>query len=182
MACRLRTLLCLLLASAAPLATHAEIKAAANDGFLVVHSGRIDGGPARIYALLPSIGRWWSSSHTYSGNAANLTLEPEAGGCFCERWKDGAVAHGRVILALRDQLLRIDTALGPLQSKAVTGVLSFQLVPDGSATVLTLTYRVNGASGSALDKDAPAVDRVLGEQFARFTRLVETGKPDPPAP
>src|SRR5437660_4057152 len=182
MACRLRTLLCLLLASAAPLATHAEIKAAANDGFLIVHSGRIDGGPAQIYALLPSIGRWWSSSHTYSGNAANLTLDPEAGGCFCERWKDGAVAHGRVILALRDQLLRIDTALGPLQSKAVTGVLSFQLVPDGSATVLTLTYRVNGASGSALDKDASAVDRVLGEQFARFVRLVETGKPDPPAP
>jgi len=87
-----------------------------------------------------------------------------------------------VILALRDQLLRIDTALGPLQSKAVTGVLSFQLVPDGKATVLTLAYRANGASASALDKDAPAVDRVLGEQFAHFVRLVETGKPDQPAP
>jgi len=83
---------------------------------------------------------------------------------------------------MRDQLLRIDTALGPLQSKAVMGVLTFQLVPDGNATMLTLTYRVNGASGSALDKDAPAVDRVLGEQFARLTRLVETGKPDAPSP
>jgi hypothetical protein len=48
--------------------------------------------------------------------------------------------------------------------------------------VLTLAYRVNGASGSALDKDAHAVDRVLGEQFARFTRLVETGKADAPRP
>ena len=173
--------LCLLLAAAAP-AAHAEINAAASDGFLIVHSARIDAAPTRIYALLPAIGRWWSSSHTYSGDAANLTLDPEAGGCFCERWKDGSIAHGRVILALRDQLLRIDTALGPLQSKAVTGVLSFQLVPEGKATVLTLAYRVNGASASALDKDAPAVDRVLGEQFARFVRLVETGKPDPPAP
>jgi uncharacterized protein YndB with AHSA1/START domain len=181
MAYALRALLCLLLASAAA-ATHAEIKAAASDGFLIVHSRRIDAGPARIYALLPAIGRWWSSSHTYSGNAANLTLDPEAGGCFCERWKDGAVAHGRVILALRDRLLRIDTSLGPLQSKAVTGVLSFELAPDGNATVLTLAYRVNGSSESALDKDAPAVDRVLGEQFARLTRLVETGKPDSPAP
>ena len=177
----LRTLLCLLLATAAP-AVHADIKAAASDGFLSVHSARIDAGPARIYALLPAIGRWWSSSHTYSGDAANLTLDPQAGGCFCERWKDGAIAHGRVIMAMRDQLLRIDSALGPLQSKAVTGVLTFQLVPDGNATVLTLTYRVNGASGSALDKDAPAVDRVLGEQFARLTRLVETGKPDAAAP
>jgi hypothetical protein len=69
-----------------------------------------------------------------------------------------------------------------LQSKAVTGVLTFQLARDGNTTVLTLTYRVNGASASALDKDAPAVDRVLGEQFARLTRLVETGKPDAPAP
>jgi uncharacterized protein YndB with AHSA1/START domain len=177
----LLTVLCLLLATAAP-AVRADVKAAASDGFLIVHSQRIDAGPARVYALLPAIGRWWSSSHTYSGDAANLTLDPQAGGCFCERWKDGAVAHGRVILAMRDQLLRIDTALGPLQSKAVAGVLSFQLVPDGNATVLTLTYRVNGASGSALDKDAPAVDRVLGEQFARLTRLVETGKPDAPAP
>ncbi|HEX9278384.1 MAG TPA: ATPase [Casimicrobiaceae bacterium] len=176
-----RALLCVLLASAAWV-TRAEIKATASDGFFIVHSARIDAGPTRIYALLPAIGRWWSSSHTYSGDAANLMLDAEAGGCFCERWKDGAVAHGRVILALRDQLLRIDTALGPLQSKAVTGVLSFQLVPDGKATVLTLAYRVNGASASALDKDAPAVDRVLGEQFARFVRLVETGKPDAPAP
>jgi uncharacterized protein YndB with AHSA1/START domain len=181
MASPLQTLLCLLLAAAAP-AAHAEVKAAATDSLLIVHSARIDAAPARIYALLPAIGRWWSSSHTYSGDAANLTLDPEAGGCFCERWKDGTVVHGRVILAMRDQMLRIDTALGPLQSKAVTGALTFQLVPDGNATVLTLTYRVNGASGSALDKDAPAVDRVLGEQFARFTRLVETGKPGAPAP
>jgi uncharacterized protein YndB with AHSA1/START domain len=175
----LRTLLSLLLAAAAS-ATHAEIKTAASDGFLIAHSARIDAAPARIYALMPAIGRWWSSSHTYSGDAANLTLDAEAGGCFCERWKDGAVTHGRVILTMRDKLLRIDTALGPLQSKAVTGVLSFQLAPDGNATVVTLEYRVNGASGSALDKDAPAVDRVLGEQFARLVRLVETGKPDAP--
>lgn len=179
MAHPLRTLVALLLAAVAP-TVHADIKVAASDGFLIVHSARIDAGPARIYALLPAVGRWWSSSHTYSGDAANLTLDPQAGGCFCERWKDGAVAHGRVILAMRDQLLRIDTALGPLQSKAVTGVLTFQLVPDGNATVLTLAYRVNGASGSALDKDAPAIDRVLSEQFLRLTRLVETGKPDAP--
>ena len=181
MAYALGSLLCLLLAATAPVA-HAEIKAAASDGFLIVHSARIDAAPARIYALLPAIGRWWNSSHTYSGDAANLTLDPQAGGCFCERWNDGAVAHGRVILAMRDKLLRIETALGPLQSKAVTGVLTFQLAPDGNATVLTLAYRVNGSSASALDKDAPAVELVLGEQFARFTRLVETGKPDAPAP
>ncbi len=58
MAYLLRIVLCLLLAAAAPAAAHAEINAAASDGFLIVHSARIDAAPARIYALLPAIGRW----------------------------------------------------------------------------------------------------------------------------
>jgi hypothetical protein len=83
-------------------------------------------------------------------------------------------------MVVRDQLLRLQTALGPLQARAVTGVLSFQLKPDDaakdSATLLTLTYTVNGASASALDKSAPAVDRVLAVQFEQLVRYVETGK------
>src|SRR4029453_14613960 len=164
-----------LLLAAAPAA--AEIKSATNDGFVIVHSRRFDAAPAKAYASLPAVDRWWSSEHTYSGNAANLSLGTEAGSCFCERWKDGAVEHGRVILVIRDQLLRLQTALGPLQSRAVTGVLTFQLKPEESAgknaTVLTLTYVVNGAGASALDKIAPAVNDVLGEQFARLTGLME---------
>jgi len=81
---------------------------------------------------------------------------------------------------LRDQLLRLNTALGPLQGKAVTGVLSAQVKPDDKATLLTVAYRVNEAAASALDKDAPAVDRVFGEQVARLARFAATGKPTAP--
>lgn len=90
--------------------------------------------------------------------------------------------HGRVIMVMRDQLLRMQTALGPLQGRAVTGVLTFQLKSEdkGAATTLTLTYVVNGASTSALDKSAPAVDAVLANQFARLVRFIETGKPTSP--
>jgi len=77
---------------------------------------------------------------------------------------------------MRDRMLRVQTALGPLQGKAVTGVLTFQLKPEEKATVLTLSYRVSGAAASALDKDVQAVDKVLGEQFTRLVRFVETGK------
>lgn len=119
-----------------------------------------------------------------SGSAANLSLKAEAGSCFCERWNDGTVEHGRVVMAIREQILRLQTALGPLQARAVTGVLTFQLKPEenvgGPATVLTLTYVVNGASTSALDKSAPGVNDVLGEQFARLVRFIETGKATPP--
>jgi hypothetical protein len=42
-----------------------------------------------------------------------------------------------------------------------------------------MTYVVNGSSASALDKSAPAVDDVLGEQFARLARFIETGRAAP---
>src|SRR3546814_9802807 len=37
-----------------------------------------------FYRLLSQPGRWWNGAHSYSGSAANLRLEPVAGGCFCE--------------------------------------------------------------------------------------------------
>lgn len=173
----------LLLALVAPGAS-AEVQTAASDGFVITYSARIGSAPAKIYAALPAIDRWWSSAHTWSGDAANLSLRAEAGSCFCERWKEGGVEHGRVIMVLRDQLLRIQTALGPLQGRAVAGVLTFQVKPDEDggksekATSLTLTYVVNGSSASALDKIAPAVNEVLGEQFRRLVRFIETGNAD----
>src|SRR5690348_2391959 len=131
-------------------------------------------------AALASIDRWWNGQHSYSGNAANLSLKAEAGGCFCERWTDGEVEHGRVVMAMRDQVLRLQASLGPLQGRAVNGVLTLQLTPDdasgGRATLVSLTYTVNGSSASALDKVAPAVDGVLGEQLERLARYIETGK------
>ena len=173
----------LALAAALPLDLAAEVKGAAADGFIIVHSRRVDAAPAKVYAALPAIDHWWNAEHSYSGNAANLSLKAEAGGCFCERWQGGEVEHGRVVMALHDQVLRLQAALGPLQGRGVNGVLTFQLKPDdatGKATQLTLSYVVNGASASALDQSAAGVDRVLGEQFERLVRYVETGKPAAP--
>ena len=173
MIARLSLFLVLLAAAAA---AHAEVKNAAADTFLLSYSKRFDAPLATVYAALGMIDRWWDDEHTYSGSAANLTLQLRAGACFCEGWSGGTVEHGRVVMAMPGQILRIQTALGPLQGRAVTGVMTFQLKPDGTGTQLTLTYLVNGASNSALDKSATPVDGVLGEQFARLGRLIETGK------
>src|SRR5271169_3344830 len=113
----LRVLLMLVLVVAVG-SVRAEIKAASSDGFVIAYSQRIDAAPASVYAALPAIDRWWDSGHTWSGDAANLSLKAEAGSCFCERWKDGNVEHGRVVMAMPDKLLRLQTALGPLQARA----------------------------------------------------------------
>ena len=41
-----------------------------------------------------------------------------------------------------------------------------------------MTYRVAGGAEAGLDKFAPAVDGVIGEQFKRLKALIETGSAD----
>jgi uncharacterized protein YndB with AHSA1/START domain len=181
--CFARGILLVLLLAIVPGSAHAELKTAWSDGFVLVYNRRVDAAPEKVFAALPAVDRWWSSGHTWSGDASNLSLKAVAGGCFCEKWKDGEAEHGRVVMVMRDQMLRLQAALGPLQGRAVTGILTFQLKPDeasgGKATLLTLSYIVNGASASALDKSAAPVDNVLSEQFERLVRYVQTGKPTP---
>ena len=170
----------LALAALAPLA-HAEVKESSADAFLLAYEGAVAAPTAKAYADIVQIGKWWDSEHTYSGKSANLTLKPDAGGCFCERWKDGSVEHGEVLMAMPGKMLRLRTALGPLQERALTGILTFFLKNENSATTLTVEYRVNGASAGGLDQLAPSVDDVLGAQVDRLRRYIATGNPEPSA-
>ena len=171
--------LALLLGAAVPSAD-AEVRQASADGFFLTYSGQVAASTMKAYADITQIQRWWDSEHTYSGKSANLSLKPEAGGCFCERWKDGSVEHGRVVMALPGKLLRLETSLGPLQERALNGVLSFFVKTEDATTTLTVEYRVNGASASGLGQLAPGVDEVLGAQVDRLRRYIATGNPEPP--
>ena len=167
----------LLIALAAALPARGEVKQSTADSLSIAIEAKIAAPPRAVFDALVHVERWWSSEHTYSEDAGNMSLIAEPGGCFCERWRDGGVEHGRVILVLRDKLLRLAAPLGPLQGKAVEGVLTFQLKPADGSTALMVGYLVNGSSASALDKSAVGVDRVLTEQVQRLKRLIETGKP-----
>ncbi|HUP29847.1 MAG TPA: hypothetical protein VM122_06715 [Usitatibacter sp.] len=158
----------LLVAATLALPVRAETSAVSASSFLSTHRVEVAAAPRAVFEAIGRIGEWWSSEHVYSGNAANLSLELRAGACLCERWDANSVEHGRVIYAQRDRTLRIETALGPLQEMAVTGILQFAVAPaDGGATTLTVTYRVRGPD-AGLDKVAAVVDRVLGEQARRL--------------
>lgn len=161
-------------------AAHAAVQHAAADGFLVAFSEPVAAAPAKAWADLVQVQRWWSDEHTFSGDAAHLSLAASAGGCFCERWSAGSVEHARVLMALPQRLLRLEGALGPLQELALHGVLSFWIRTDeDGATRLDVEYRVNGSAASALEGYAPQVDAMLGEQVARLTRFIASGSPEP---
>jgi hypothetical protein len=83
-------------------------------------------------------------------------------------------------MAMPGKMLRFRTALGPLQERALNGILTFWLRNEDSATTLTVEYRVNGSNASGLDALAPSVDEVLGAQVERLRRYVATGNPEPP--
>lgn len=153
----------------------AEVKSATGAGFYVESRTVVPATAAETYEALARIGQWWNSEHTYSGNASNMALEPKAGGCFCEAipGDGGTIEHGRVIYARPGQALRVDGALGPLQSEAVTGTLTWQLKAAGGGTEVTQSYVVGGYVRGGAEKLAPLVDAVLADQLAGLARHLD---------
>jgi hypothetical protein len=80
-------------------------------------------------------------------------------------------------MTMRDQAVRFEGGLGPLQNLGVSATLTFLLQPETAGTTLIVGYRVNGSSQSGLDKLATPVDGVIGAAVQRLKRYVETGKP-----
>jgi uncharacterized protein YndB with AHSA1/START domain len=169
--------LILIVALAGPAA--AEVKSETPNGFEVVSVATIVAPADRIFSALGEVGQWWSPSHTFSRDAANLSIELRAGGCFCERLKDGGtVEHMRVVYAAPGAGLRLRGALGPLQMEGVDGTLAWTLKPTEGGTSVTQSYVVGGYTRSGMEQWAPRVDRVLDEQLQRLKGFVE-GKPLP---
>jgi uncharacterized protein YndB with AHSA1/START domain len=157
-------------------AAQAEVAKSDASGFVSTHSVVIAAAPDKVWDAIVQPQLWWSKDHSYSGKAENLSLYPRPGGCWCEKLPGGGVEHGRVIYADRGKALRIDGALGPLQSGAVTGRLTFALKAEGQGTVLTLTYVVGGFHPAGLQALATPVDGVLAAQLPALKRVAETGK------
>ena len=124
---------------------------------------------------------WWNGQHTYSGNAANLSLDPVAGGCFCEALPvsaggpPGQVEHMRVVFLAPNSMLRLNGGLGPLQSEAVTAVLTMALKPEGGGTRITWDFVVGGYMRMSMTELAPVVDQVVGEQLSRLAASLSRG-------
>jgi hypothetical protein len=158
-------------------AAQAEVTDKSAAGFEVTEKATIAAPQAKVWKALMQPGRWWSSKHSWSGDAKNLRID--GGGCFCETLPRGAVRHMTIAYADGASQLRLFGALGPLQFTGASGHLAFVLKPAGDSTEVTLTYDVGGyAKGGLADKYAAPVDQVLGEQLLRLKTYAETGKPE----
>ncbi len=172
---RLHRLLPLLVIAAAPIPAKAEISEQNESGFTVSFKQRVAATPDQVWAALVQPTRWWSKEHSWSGDAKNFSLDPQAGGCFCERWNGNSVEHARIVFVMPRQQLRLRGAFGPLQGEALTGVLTFTLKADGKTTLITADYVVGGHARFPLKDVAPAVDQVIGEQVEALAALFPAG-------
>lgn len=149
-------------------------------GFTVKISTEIHAAPAEVFSRIMHVGDWWSSDHTYSGDAHNLSIEERPGGCFCEKLPgQGAVRHMEVVLVSPGKTLRLSGGLGPLQALAATGTMTFSLSAAAGGTKLDVTYAVSGYLPQGMNTLAAPVDAVLSEQVARLKNYAETGSPEP---
>ena len=158
---------------------YADVVDSTVGGFTVKVTVDIAAPSARVYqALTERIGSWWDAAHTFSGNAANLSIDGRAGGCFCERLPSGgSVQHLMVIQADPGKLLRMSGGLGPLQDLAVAGVMSWKMTEAGGRTSLEVTYKVGGyAPGGVAGVGALAapVNTVVSAQVNRLAQFVST--------
>ena len=137
----------------------------------------IQASPEDTYRkLVHNVGDWWSSAHTFSGDAHNLTIDEKATGCFCEKLPNGgSVRHLEVVNIAPAKTVVLIGGFGPLQSVAATGSLSFQLSAVSGGTKLDVTSAVAGYVPAGLNTWAGPVDTVLSEQVTRLKNYIERG-------
>ncbi len=170
-------------------AANAEVARSGDNGFVTRDEAVVKADLKQTWLALISPADWWSAEHTWSADAANLKLTPQAGGCFCETIPEvnqpdrftleGSVEHMRVVLAYPESALRMIGALGPLQSEPVTGVLTIALSKVDEGTRIVWEYNVGGPMRYEVPVISKAVDAVMSIQLAGLARRL--GRVDKPA-
>ena len=148
----------------------AEVIQSGDAGFSVSHSISTASEPFAAYRTMTShIDQWWNGAHSWSNDAANLYMDIELGGCFCERLPTGGrVEHLRIIYLSPGNEIRFDGALGPLQQMAVQGRMIWKIETAEGGSRISFTYHVHGFLQDGFVGLAPAVDGVIGEQLTRL--------------
>ena len=158
---------------AAPVA--AEVVETREDGFVTRDTATVTANPLKTWLALTKPGGWWNDAHTWSADASNMTLVPQAGGCFCEKVPgedradgfslDGSVQHMTVIQAYPLRVLRMRGGLGPLQGEPASGILTITLKEVDGGTRILWEYNVGGPMRFTIDQISKAVDGVMTQQL-----------------
>ncbi len=176
-------------ALALALPAKAEVLQSSADGFVTRTAADVSRSPMEVWAELIAPAHWWNKEHSWSGDSANLYIDAQAGGCFCELLpvpagapegaRRGSVEHMRVIHSDPGRVLRLSGALGPLQGEALTGTLTITIKPVPTGSHILWEYVVGGFMRFKPEQISPAVDGVLKDQLDRLAAKLGTSAAAP---
>ena len=153
----------------------AEVVAATDGAFVLRLTTEVAAPPLEAWRTLIVPAQWWDGRHTYSGDAANLYIDSQATGCFCEKlphkhegFRPGSIEHMHIVYSEPGRVLRLTGGLGPLQGEAVTATLTMTLKPVEGGSRILWEYVVAGYMRQGAQKLAPLVDQVMSEQLTRL--------------
>jgi len=156
----------------------AEVLSSSANGFEIQHSVNLVIPQPKAFAAFGQVGQWWNKEHTYSGDAARMSLQVRPGGCFCETLDGGGgIEHLRVAYVQPGERIVLTGGLGPLLYEATAGVMDVKVERIAGGSRVTMNYRAAGFAKGGADKLAPLVDQVLGDQMKRFRVYAAGGAP-----
>ena len=154
---------------------HGEVVAVGDQHFHIRIVMQVPAEPQAAYDQFVAIGDWWDPSHTWFGGEAELSIDPVAGGCFCERDETRSAKHMMVGLANPGQEIRLIGGLGPLSTFALNGTMIVRFQENDGNNFISLEYRVTGMVDGSIANLAAVVDQVLSGQMQRLgNKLDET--------
>lgn len=164
-----------LAAALAPTLAAAEVIERGPDHFVLRHAIALEASREDAWQAVGAIGLWWDGAHTYSGEAGNMSVTLQPGGCLCEADVNGGVfEHGRVVEADTETGVLLNAPLGPLKGKATQADWSIGWSGANRGLEIVMTYVVRGPGLGAW---ADGVDGVMTGQFRRLVRFIEYGEP-----
>ena len=148
-----------------------EVISSDENAFHLKITQEVSATPSDAYTQFLNVGEWWSSEHTWFGDAKNMTIEPKAGGCFCERANGNEVMHMQVSAVFVDKEIVMLGGLGPLQKMGITGVMTwrFEMLESGK-TQITNEYRVIGHGQDDMPGFAEIVNKVQTLQLGLLAK------------
>lgn len=150
--------------------SRAEVVSRSENAFTLTFTGSTALGPAGLPAAMADVSQWWDPEHSYTGDAANLSLDLTPGGCWCEAMPDGtAFDHGRTVSVVFGEM-RFHAPFGPLRSVATRADLIVTYTVADRRVTPTWTFIVEGPGVGAM---ADPVDGVMGNGFARWIAYMD---------
>lgn len=153
----------------------AEVQHLADTGFIIENKIQVSDNVAATWqAFVEEVDNWWPKDHSWWLDQGTFSIDPQAGGCFCERASGGRSAeHMHISFVDPQKMMTMTGGLGPLQGMGMFGALTFVFTENDAGTEVVMTYRVNGINPDGFAELAPIVDMVQGLQIGGLKNFLE---------